>query len=151
MGRNHFVDAAVSRYARMNAAEKARHDLEQSMPYSQTFSRKQFPSAAAWARFLTLRCALNEQIEGTPLPAQHVEKRGANVLAAREAKEAAIAGVARCTAMGCNHEGTDVERQRVTYTNGVVTEEHLCPQCVRWLHIDPIYNVSTVEAFAVEG
>jgi hypothetical protein len=135
MGRNHFVDAAVSRYARMNAAEKARHDLEQSMPYSQTFSRKQFPSAAAWARFLTLRCALNEQIEGTPLPAKHVEKRGANVLAAREAKEAAIA----------------VERQRVTYTNGVVTEEHLCPQCVRWLHIDPIYNVSTVEAFAVEG
>jgi hypothetical protein len=145
MGRSYFVDAANARYARMSAADKARHDLEQSMPYAQTFSRKQFPSAAAWARFLTLRCALDEQIVGTPIPEKHTEKRGANVLAAREDKDLAISGVARCTNMGCEHEGHDVERYRIVYTHGTVTEQFLCPRSARWLEIDPMYNCASIE------
>src|SRR5690349_97277 len=112
MSRNYFVDAANARYARLSPAEKARHDLEQSMPYRQVFSRKQFPSAAAWARFLTLRCAISERLWGEPLPERHVEKIGANVLAAREDKERAIAGIAFCDA--CHKASADVERHSLT-------------------------------------
>jgi hypothetical protein len=151
MGRSYFVDAANARYARLNSTEKARHDLEQSMPYRQVFSRKQFPTAAAWARFLTLRCALDERSVGTPLPEKHIEKLGANVLDAREDKERALSGVARCTVVGCRSEGLDVERYAISYFNGVESEQHLCPSCARWLTIDPMFGCANVKPYPIDG
>lgn len=145
MGRNTFIDAAVAHYARMTPAQKARHDIERSMPYRQVFQRKQFPSDAAWARFLTLRCALTERVWGEPIPSRHVEKIGANVLSARESKERAIGGVAGCDA--CHKEGADVERHRLTSEqNGTLIEKYLCPSCAKWFALDPMLGCSSVEA-----
>lgn len=141
---NPWIDAHDAWYRRATPAERAAFDASRACPARKVFAARQFPTRAAWARFLTLECALDEVIVGTPLPERHEVVGKFRVYFALQSREAALAGFARCTCGTCATISADVVRRVVTYTDGVATERHLCSECAASLARDPMHGIATI-------